>query len=251
MTPIGPINRFVLERVSFAYKPDAPPALNDVSATIRAGERSRSSAPSAAARAAGETPDEAASACFRGILANDLALGGIDPATLRHDIGLVEQNPMLFSGTIRANLVMHRPEATTTMSSTPARWPARSDGSTACRADSTRCWANVATVFLADSGNPWRWARALVGKPATLILDEPTSDMDGRSEAEIVQRLAQHLGQRTLILVTHRPALLDLVDRLIVLDAGKVMADGPKAEVLELLRRQGAQRETAPVARSA
>ncbi|MEL6872862.1 MAG: ATP-binding cassette domain-containing protein [Pseudomonadota bacterium] len=68
-----------------------------------------------------------------------------------------------------------------------------------------------------------------------LLLDEPTSDMDTGTERRVVERLAKHLDGRTLVAVTHRPAMLDIVDRLIVIDGGKARLDGPKADVIAAL----------------
>jgi ATP-binding cassette subfamily C protein LapB len=83
-------------------------------------------------------------------------------------------------------------------------------------------------------------ARALMGDPPILLLDEPTAAMDVQSEAALIGRLRAVLDGRTLIVITHRTSLLDLVDRVIVIDGGKVVADGPKAH---FVRRQatGAQ----------
>ena len=78
-------------------------------------------------------------------------------------------------------------------------------------------------------------ARALLLEPPILVLDEPTSFMDNAAESRFKARLAAELGGRTLLLITHRASLLSLVDRLIVLDAGRVVADGPREEVLRLL----------------
>lgn len=78
-------------------------------------------------------------------------------------------------------------------------------------------------------------ARALVGEPPILVLDEPTSAMDNGAEARLKHRLEALLPGRTLLLVTHRASLLTLVDRVIVLDGGKVVADGPRDEVLRSL----------------
>lgn len=74
-------------------------------------------------------------------------------------------------------------------------------------------------------------ARALMGRPKVLILDEPTSAMDNTLEARVLADLRQHVADRGLILATHRLQALDLVDRIIWLDEGRVVADGPKAEV--------------------
>jgi ATP-binding cassette subfamily C protein LapB len=69
------------------------------------------------------------------------------------------------------------------------------------------------------------------------VLDEPTSNMDNRSEIRLRQKLAEVIRDKTLILITHRASLLDMVDRLIVIDNGAIVADGPKASVLEALKR--------------
>ena len=78
-------------------------------------------------------------------------------------------------------------------------------------------------------------ARAVLDDPTFLLLDEPTSAMDHQSEEAFKKRLADWLGERTLVVVTHRASLLDLVNRLIVVDNGRVVADGPKAQVMEAL----------------
>jgi len=79
-------------------------------------------------------------------------------------------------------------------------------------------------------------ARAVIHEPAILLLDEPTSAMDQSTERTIKTRLAAFQQGRTTILITHRTSLLELVDRIIVLDQGRVVADGPKDQVLEALR---------------
>jgi ATP-binding cassette subfamily C protein LapB len=78
-------------------------------------------------------------------------------------------------------------------------------------------------------------ARALLLSPPVLVLDEPSSAMDNRSEELFKARLAAQLKGRTLLLITHRPSLLTLVNRLIVLDQGRIVADGPKDQVLAAL----------------
>ena len=85
-------------------------------------------------------------------------------------------------------------------------------------------------------------ARALVRDPDILILDEPTSNMDNASEQMIKNRLKAVMGNKTLVLITHRLSMLELVDRLIVMEGGRIIADGPKNEVLRRLREQPAPR---------
>jgi ATP-binding cassette subfamily C protein LapB len=69
------------------------------------------------------------------------------------------------------------------------------------------------------------------------VLDEPTSNMDNRSEILLRDNLAEVIGNKTVILITHRASLLAMVDRLVVIDNGTIVADGPKASVLEALKR--------------
>ena len=80
-------------------------------------------------------------------------------------------------------------------------------------------------------------ARALLPDPPILLLDEPTSNMDNASETRFRQRLVQSLSGKTLVLITHRSSLLDLVDRLIIMDAGKIIANGAKEDVLAALKQ--------------
>lgn len=235
--PEGGFNALRFEDVSFAYAPDAQPALQQVSFAIAAGERvgiigTIGCGKSTLLKLMLKLYEPQGGR----ILANGLALNGVDPAQLRRSIGFVEQSPTLFSGTIRSNLVLNAPDA--------------SDAQIlrACEISGALGWiGRLPRGFdtpLGERGGglssgqrqSLAIARALVKTPSILLMDEPTSDMDGRSEAQIVQRIAGTLQGETLILVTHRPALLELVDRLIVIDNGRVFADGPKAKVLDLLR---------------
>ncbi|WP_283101583.1 MULTISPECIES: type I secretion system permease/ATPase [Halomonadaceae] len=79
-------------------------------------------------------------------------------------------------------------------------------------------------------------ARALVHDPQILLLDEPSSAMDHASEEAFKRRLGEYAEAKTMVIVTHRTSLLSLVDRIVVIDAGKVVADGPKERVVEALR---------------
>ena len=175
------------------------------------------------------------------ILIDDLALSSIDPTALRARIGYLGQDAMLFQGSIRENLNLHRPHATDPQLIAAAEqsgallWISRLP-----QGFETRLGERGAGL----SGGQKRslaLARALVGEPRLLLLDEPTSEMDGRSEQLVIEKVKRILPGKTLLLVTHRPATLDLVDRLIVLDQGRIVANGPKAQVLAELQRQATQ----------
>jgi ATP-binding cassette subfamily C protein LapB len=76
-------------------------------------------------------------------------------------------------------------------------------------------------------------ARALLLDPPILLFDEPTSSMDNTSESNLRKKLIQIIEGKTLIIITHRASLLDLVDRIVVIDNGVVVADGTRARVME------------------
>jgi ATP-binding cassette subfamily C protein LapB len=81
-------------------------------------------------------------------------------------------------------------------------------------------------------------ARALLNDPEILILDEPSSNMDNSAEFQFKRRLATIIKDKTLVLITHRMSMIDLVDRLVVMDSGRIIADGPKAAVLNALKNE-------------
>jgi ATP-binding cassette subfamily C protein LapB len=79
-------------------------------------------------------------------------------------------------------------------------------------------------------------ARAFVNRPPIVLLDEPTSAMDHSGEDAVKRRLAEATQHHTLVLISHRSSLFDLVTRLIVIDSGRVVADGSKSDVIDALR---------------
>jgi ATP-binding cassette subfamily C protein LapB len=80
-------------------------------------------------------------------------------------------------------------------------------------------------------------ARAMLGRPPLLLMDEPTSAMDNRTEMHIKHQLKQLRKSETLIVITHKSSMIDVVDRLILLDKGSVIADGPKEQVMAALKK--------------
>ncbi|MCG8359595.1 MAG: ATP-binding cassette domain-containing protein, partial [Kiloniellales bacterium] len=170
------------------------------------------------------------------ILVDQTDMRQIDPVDLRANIGTVLQDVWLFSGTIRSNIALggFRPTDDEILQAAEI----------AGVHDFVKETPNGYDLVIRERGEGLSGgqrqaiaiARALLGNPSVLIMDEPTSMMDMQSEQMLMPRLADMVNDKTLILMTHRPALLSLVDRVIVMDHGKVVADGPK----DILNRQAA-----------
>ncbi len=164
-----------------------------------------------------------------------LDLRQIDPADFRTRVGFVSQEPRLFNGTLRDNVMMGRAQ----LDAAKLAEVARVTGLDRVVAGHPQGWElSVGEMGGLLSGGQRQLvalARCLITRPQILLMDEPTSSMDAQSEVMFLKQLKEAAGTRTLIMVTHRPAVLELVDRVIVVDAGKVVLDGPKAAVLAAL----------------
>ncbi|MFH2075124.1 MAG: type I secretion system permease/ATPase [Pseudomonadota bacterium] len=161
----------------------------------------------------------------------------IDPAELRSFIGHVPQDLILFRGTVRDNITMgtHDVDDTTIMRAAELTGV---DGFV--KKHSLGFDMEVGELGRGLSGGQRQCvvlARAMLMDPPVLVLDEPTSNMDNRTEIRLKDNLSKVIKEKTLILITHRASLLEMVDRLIVIDNGVIVADGPKASVLEALKK--------------
>jgi ATP-binding cassette, subfamily C, bacterial LapB len=222
--------------VTFAYPGQKQPALERVSFAIRQGERVGLVGRIGSGKTTIEKlvlglyqPDQGA------VLIDGTDLRQIDPADLRRSIGCVLQDVYLFHGTIRDNIALGAPFADDQavlraariagVDDFVARHPLGFDLNVGERGERLSGGQRQAVAV----------ARALLLDPPMLVLDEPSSAMDNGAEGRLKQRLEQILPGKTLLLVTHRASLLSLVDRLIVLDGGRVVADGPRHDVLKAL----------------
>jgi ATP-binding cassette subfamily C protein LapB len=160
----------------------------------------------------------------------------IDPADLRRNIGYVAQDPLLFYGSLRDNIAIAAPFA--------------DDAAVMAAADVAGLGPFVnghpegMGMVIGERGESLSGgqrqgvaiARAALLDPRILLLDEPTAAMDSQSETQFKERLRAFARDKTLVLVTHRSTLLDLADRVIVVDEGRIVADGPREQVLDDLR---------------
>ena len=159
----------------------------------------------------------------------------IDPADYRARVGFVAQDPRLFNGTLRDNVLLDRPSAD------PSRLAdiARQTGLDRLVSTHPQGWelpvGEGGTLLSGGQRQLVALARCLVTRPQILLMDEPTSSMDAQSEVAFLRQLKEACGHCTLVMVTHRPAVLELVTRVVVVDGGRVVMDGPKDAVLAAL----------------
>ena len=224
--------------VSFAYGEGEMPALREVSFTIRTGERVGILGRVGSGKT---TLEKLILGLYQptggAVLVDGIDLRQLDPAELRRNIGYVPQDVTLFYGSLRDNIVIGMPEAGDDKVLRAAR--------IAGIADFVDAHPHGYGMLVGERGESLSGgqrqgvaiARALVADPPILLLDEPSASMDHASEEALKQQLRAHGAGKTLIVITHRTSLLDLVDRIIVIDAGRIVADGPKAQVVDALRQ--------------
>lgn len=219
--------------VSFTYPGATQKALSEVSFAIQPGEkvallgRVGSGKSTIARMILSLYPPEQGL-----VLIDGTEVRQLEPEALRSRIGAVLQDSVLLSGTVRDNIRLDRDDV---------------DDDELLRAaalsgthDFVGKLANGYDLHLADRGESLSGgqrqsiavARALAGRPALLLFDEPTSAMDSQTEQALIQRLEEEMRERTALIVTHRMPLLQLVDRIILLDAGRIVADGPRDAIL-------------------
>ncbi|MBS0426683.1 MAG: type I secretion system permease/ATPase [Proteobacteria bacterium] len=180
------------------------------------------------------------------VLLDGVALAHIDPADVRRDVGLLTQNATLFHGTLRENLLLGAPHA--------------GDDQVLAALQAAGAWTYVRRLplgldhpvlegGLGLSGGQRQsllLARLLLRQPRVLLLDEPTAALDEVAEREVIERLRALAPGRTLVVATHRPAVLEAVERVIVVDGGAIVMDGSREQVLARLRAGGSAVRPAP-----
>ena len=225
-------------QLDFHYPDQQQAALQHINLVVRPGEktgiigRSGSGKSSLAKLIVGLYQPDAGS-----LLVDGIDVRQLDVSDLRHNIGYVPQDIQLFSGTLRDNLV------------SGARYVEDELVLQAAELAGVHEFARLHPkgyeLQVGERGQNLSGgqrqnvalARALLLDPQILLLDEPTSAMDNTGEERLKQRLSAVIGSKTLLLVTHRASMLSLVDRLIIVDRGQIIADGPKGGVMEALKK--------------
>lgn len=234
------------DRVSFAYPGDQRKILDTVSFEIKSGEK----VGIIGRIGSGKSTLSKIIAGLYNPAEGDVFVDGtdyrqIDPADLRRTVGYIAQQTILFSGTVRDNLIAGYPQATEEeiLAASKAagvhdfvsKHPMGYDAQVGERGDGLSGGQKQCVAL----------ARALITQPTVLLADEPTNDMDTQAELNFAMQMHTLSKDKTLILITHRQHLLKLVDRLLVFDGGKLIADGPRDEIIAALNGNKAEAEGA------
>ncbi|MGL5287358.1 MAG: ATP-binding cassette domain-containing protein, partial [Aeromonas sp.] len=160
----------------------------------------------------------------------------LPPSVIRRNIGCVPQDVTLFFGSVRDNIMLGNPLVDDPQVLRAAK---RAGVTNFTNQDPNGLDKQIGEGGRQLSGGQRQaivLARSLLNDPPILVMDEPTSNMDNRSESQIKHELARLGPETTLVLITHKTSMLDVATRLIVMEQGQIVADGPKEQVLQQLR---------------
>jgi len=169
------------------------------------------------------------------VLIDGIDIKQIDPADLRKNIAYVSQDIVLFSGTVKENLIYRAPHADDTMILKAANISGVLDFVNKHPKGFDMPVGERGSMLSGGQRQSIAIARAILLDSPIVILDEPTSAMDNATEQKIINNLKDYLDGKTLVLVTHKSSLLKLVDRMILFEDGKKMLDDSKEKILNKL----------------
>jgi ATP-binding cassette subfamily B protein len=222
-----------LRDVTFAYENAASPSLRDVSLTVEAGSTvalvgATGSGKSTLVRLIGRLYDPTSGS----VLVDGADVRELDLRELRRAIAVVDDDPFLFSATVHDNIAYGRPEATREEVERAAE-RAQAAGFIAELPDGydTRVGERGLTL---SGGQRQRLAiaRALLADPRILVLDDATSSVDATTEQAIKEALREVMAGRTTFVIAHRLSTIALADEIVVLEDGRIAADGTHDELL-------------------
>ncbi|WP_133011016.1 type I secretion system permease/ATPase [Marinomonas flavescens] len=229
---------FQFDEVSFAYPEQEQAAISSINIKIKPGEkvgiigRIGSGKSTLGKLMTGlYTPIDGA------VRVDGVDVRQINPTDLRRNIGSVSQDVTLFYGSIRDNIVMGVPYMEDEAIIRAAELSGVSEFANRKPSGLDSIVGERGMLLSGGQRQSIAIARALLFNPPILILDEPTASMDNTTETRMKRRLINVVKDKTLILITHKASMLDMVDRIIVMDNGRLIADGPKAQVHEALRQ--------------
>jgi ATP-binding cassette subfamily C protein LapB len=226
------------KHVSFAYPGAEMESLNDVSFKIKPGEHVAILGRVGSGKS---TLEKLAMGLYQptkgAIMIDGIDLRQLDPTELRSRVGYVPQDVTLFYGSLRDNLTLSNSQVADSalvqaveianLADFVNRHPQGFDMMIGERGDSLSGGQRKSVAL----------ARGIINEPPILLMDEPTGSMDHSTENAVKKHLEQFVKGRTWLVVTHRNSLLEMVDRIIVIDNGKLVADGPRDNVIQALQQ--------------
>ena len=165
------------------------------------------------------------------VLIDGLDTRQVDPTDLRHAIGCVPQEPFLFMGTIKDNLTIGEQYVSDEELLRVSKIAGLDEFLGKHEAGYDLLVGERGEGLSGGERQSVTLARALISDPSIIMLDEPTNSMDRQTEKAFIRRLKTIIEDKTLVVVTHKTSLLELVDRVIIVENGQVVVDGPKNEV--------------------
>ncbi|WP_018916279.1 type I secretion system permease/ATPase [Vreelandella zhanjiangensis] len=175
------------------------------------------------------------------VLLDGLSLAHIDPADVRRDVSLLSQNSRLFHGTIRDNLALGAPNATDQELLDALDLSGANEFIRKLPDGLEHVILEGGTGLSGGQRQSLLLSRLIVRQPTVVLLDEPTASLDETTEKRFLQQLNTWLPGKTFIVATHRMSVLNLVERIVVVDNGQVVMDGTKSDILAKLSKKPAQ----------
>ena len=226
------------KQVSFKYPNDEREVLRNISFNINPGERVAILGRNGSGKTTLEKMIAGLYEPTEGtVLVDGIDVRQLDPAELRRNIGFVSQDVNLFFGSLRDNIAMGAGHVSDEALLEVVRLSGLTEFVNQHPAGLAMPVGEHGQLLSGGQRQSVTIARALLNDPAILLFDEPTGSMDHSSEEEFKRNIAAYSQGKTLIVITHRTSLLELVNRIIVIDAGKIVADGAKEQVVEALRQ--------------
>ncbi len=175
------------------------------------------------------------------ILVDGIDIQQIDPVDLRHNFSYVPQDVSLVAGTARDNIAFKAPHADDEALLAAARiGQVHRFSDTHPRGLEMQVGERGARLS-GGQRQSIAIARAFVHRAPIVLLDEPTTAMDYATEIQVVNNISQAIQGKTALIITHKPTMANIVDRLIVMKNGRVVMDGPRQDVLNRLKGQAGQ----------
>ena len=226
-----------MKNVTLTYDGQNSPSVDNCNFVIKPGERVAvlgrigSGKSSLLSLIAGINPADSGA-----VMLDDADIRNIRPEDVRNNIGVVLQNPTLFSGTVRENLLMGNPDASDEEMVRAVELSGASQFIGLLPNGFDFVLSERGQELSAGMRQSLAISRALIGNPPIFLMDEPTSSMDANTEAVIVNNLDQATKGKTAVFVTHRGPLVSIADRILIVESGKIVMDGPRDAVLEQLK---------------